>query len=164
MVWIVESYSALGTSLFAVVMRQFLRQRRYAENRLCRRCAFNPCFCGIRGILLCITEVPISVPGFENDCPHLDFSSSYIIFQHPVPIRKLQYHLIFSLYATFNMIFVSIISTLHYGAYRPSSGVNRALFTYANILKAMAVGHFSYRPKFACCNGDRHEQNLLKCL
>jgi hypothetical protein len=59
--------------------------------------------------LLCITEVPC----FENDCPHLDFISSYIIFQHPVAILKLQYHLIFSLYATFNMIFVSIISTLH---------------------------------------------------
>jgi hypothetical protein len=29
---------------------------------------------------------------------------------------KLQYHLIFSLYATFNMIFVSIISTLHVSA------------------------------------------------
>jgi hypothetical protein len=29
----------------------------------------------------------------------------YIIFQHPVAIRKLQYHLIFSLYATFNKDF-----------------------------------------------------------
>jgi hypothetical protein len=66
----------------------------------------------------------------------------------------LQYHLIFSLYATFNMIFVSI----------GHLQVLRALFIYANILEAMAVGHFSYRPKFTCCNGDRHEQNLLKYL
>jgi hypothetical protein len=40
----------------------------------------------------------------------------HIIFQHPVAILKLQYHLIFSLYATFDMTFVSIISTLHVSA------------------------------------------------
>jgi hypothetical protein len=34
----------------------------------------------------------------------------------------------------------------------------------------MAIGHFSYQPKFTCCNSDRHEQNILniykylKCL
>jgi hypothetical protein len=44
----------------------------------------------------------------------------------------------------FNEDFVSIISTLHtcFGTYRPSSGVNNALFIYANILKAMAIVHF----------------------
>jgi hypothetical protein len=31
-------------------------------------------------------------------------------------LRRLQYNLIFSLYATFNMIFVSIISTVHVSA------------------------------------------------
>jgi hypothetical protein len=33
------------------------------------------------------------------------------------------------------------------GTYRPSSGVNSALFIYANILEAMAIGHFSYQPQ-----------------
>jgi hypothetical protein len=77
----------------------------------------------------------------------------------------LQYHLIFSLYATFNMIFVSIISTLHVSAHIGHLQVlTELLCIYANILEAMAIGHFSYRPKFTCCNGDRHEQNLLKYL
>jgi hypothetical protein len=56
--------------------------------------------------------------------------------------------------------------TTCFGACRPSSGVNSALFIYANILKAirMAMGHFSYQPKFTCCNSDRYEQNMLKYL
>jgi hypothetical protein len=50
----------------------------------------------------------------------------------------------------FNEDFVSIISTLHtcFGTYRPSSNVNNALFIYANILKAVAIGHFSYQPNY----------------
>jgi hypothetical protein len=37
--------------------------------------------------------------------------------------------------------------TTCFGTRRPASGVNSALFIYANILKAMAIGHFSYQPK-----------------
>jgi hypothetical protein len=54
--------------------------------------------------------------------------------------------------------------TTCFGSCRPSSGVNSPLFIYANILKAMSIGHFSYQPKFTCFNSDRHEQNMLKYL
>jgi hypothetical protein len=37
--------------------------------------------------------------------------------------------------------------TTCFGTYPPSSGVDSTLFIYANILKAMAIGHFSYQPK-----------------
>jgi hypothetical protein len=57
------------------------------------------------------------------------------------------------------MIFVYIISTLHVSGRIGHLHVLTVpyLFIYANILEAMAVGHFSYQPKFMCCNGDRHE-------
>jgi hypothetical protein len=59
------------------------------------------------------------------------------ILRRYMSIGILQYHLIFTLYATFNKDFCV------YYKHTTSSGVNSALFIYANILKAMAIGHFS---------------------
>jgi hypothetical protein len=88
-----------------------------------------------------------------------------LYFSNLLQYLKLQYNLIFSLYATFNIIFVSIVSTLHVSVRIGHLQVlTELLFIYANILKAMAVGNFSYRPKFTCCNGDGYEQSLLKYL
>jgi hypothetical protein len=52
--------------------------------------------------------------------------------------------------------------TTCFGSYRPSSGVDSTLFIYANILKAMAIGHFLYQPKLRVAIVVRYMQNMLK--
>jgi hypothetical protein len=37
--------------------------------------------------------------------------------------------------------------TTCFGTYQPASGVDSTLFIYTNILKAVAIGDFSYQPK-----------------
>jgi hypothetical protein len=64
----------------------------------------------------------------------------------------------------FNEDFVSIISTLHVSAFISHLQVLTILYLFANILRAMVTGHFSYQPKLRVAIVVRHRQNMLKYL
>jgi hypothetical protein len=54
--------------------------------------------------------------------------------------------------------------TTCFGSYRSSSGVDSTLFIYADIrlvLKAMALGNFSYQPKLRVAIVVRHKQKYV---
>jgi predicted ATP-grasp superfamily ATP-dependent carboligase len=59
----------------------------------------------------------------------------------------------------FNEDFVSIISMLHVSAL---IGHLQVLFIYANILKAMAIGHLSYQSKLRVAIVVRYKQKHVK--
>jgi hypothetical protein len=51
--------------------------------------------------------------------------------------------------------------TTCFGIYQPSSGVDSTLFIYANLLKAMALGNFSYQAKLRVAMVVRHKQKYV---